>query len=215
MLYLIGPGAGRQRRAGIDHGTAESIPQQDHTHDRAFRRLAETPTLSRVLWLPRNVGRSGSASRSLIDNRGGAGSIIGTELASKAPPDGYTLLMVSAAHVMNPSVTKKAALRFDQGLCTPISDGSRRAHRVRGASIAASPERSRNSIALAKARTAGATQLLPPAGSGTVGHLAGELFNTMEKCKAGANSRTRAPASRVPSTCWRAMCRCSLPACRR
>ena len=43
----------------------------------------------------------------VIDNRGGASSIIGTEIASKAPPDGYTLLMVSAAHVMNPSVTKK------------------------------------------------------------------------------------------------------------
>ena len=31
----------------------------------------------------------------IIDNRGGASSTIGTDIASKAPPDGYTLLMVS------------------------------------------------------------------------------------------------------------------------
>jgi tripartite-type tricarboxylate transporter receptor subunit TctC len=43
----------------------------------------------------------------VIDNRGGAGSVIGTEIAAKSPPDGYTLLMVSAAHVINPAMVKK------------------------------------------------------------------------------------------------------------
>ena len=43
----------------------------------------------------------------VIDNRGGAGSVIGTEVAAKSPPDGYTLLMVSAAHVINPAMAKK------------------------------------------------------------------------------------------------------------
>ena len=43
----------------------------------------------------------------IIDNRGGASSTIGTDIASKAPPDGYTLLMVSSAHVINPAVIKK------------------------------------------------------------------------------------------------------------
>ncbi len=43
----------------------------------------------------------------IIDNRGGASSTIGTDIASKAPPDGYTLLMVSTAHVINPAVIKK------------------------------------------------------------------------------------------------------------
>ena len=35
----------------------------------------------------------------IIDNRGGVGSMIDTEAASKSPPDGYTPLMASAAHV--------------------------------------------------------------------------------------------------------------------
>ena len=33
----------------------------------------------------------------VIDNRGGAGGIIGTEQAAKSPPDGYTLLLISTA----------------------------------------------------------------------------------------------------------------------
>ena len=40
----------------------------------------------------------------VIDNRGGAASTLGTDLAAKAAPDGYTLLMVSSAHVINPAV---------------------------------------------------------------------------------------------------------------
>ncbi len=43
----------------------------------------------------------------VIDNRGGAASTLGTDLAAKATPDGYTLLMVSSAHVINPAVWKK------------------------------------------------------------------------------------------------------------
>lgn len=42
----------------------------------------------------------------VVDNRGGAGGVIGTELAARAPSDGYTLLMVSASHVINPGLRK-------------------------------------------------------------------------------------------------------------
>jgi tripartite-type tricarboxylate transporter receptor subunit TctC len=42
----------------------------------------------------------------VVDNRGGAGGVIGTELASKAPADGYTLLVISLAHAVNPSLYK-------------------------------------------------------------------------------------------------------------
>ncbi len=46
----------------------------------------------------------------VVDNRGGAGGVLGTEIAAKSPPDGYTLLIISAAYAMNPSLYK---LSFD------------------------------------------------------------------------------------------------------
>ena len=42
----------------------------------------------------------------IVDNRAGGEGLIGTEIAVKAPPDGYTLLLVSSAYVMNPAVRK-------------------------------------------------------------------------------------------------------------
>jgi tripartite-type tricarboxylate transporter receptor subunit TctC len=43
----------------------------------------------------------------VIDNRGGANAIIGTELAARAAPDGQTILIVPIGHSITPSVTKK------------------------------------------------------------------------------------------------------------
>ena len=42
----------------------------------------------------------------IIDNRPGAGSIIGTEVVAKSPPDGYTLVMMSTTHVISPWIYK-------------------------------------------------------------------------------------------------------------
>ena len=115
----------------------------------------------------------------IIDNRGGASSIIGTEIASKAPPDGYTLLMVSAAHVMNPSVTKK--LPYDSVRdFTPISVVAD----VPTAFVVhpSLPVKNvKEFVALAKSRPGELNYAT--AGSGTVGHLAGELFSTMAGVK--------------------------------
>jgi len=46
----------------------------------------------------------------VVENRPGAGSVIGTDLVAKAPPDGYTLLVVAASVTMSPSLYK---LPFD------------------------------------------------------------------------------------------------------
>ena len=43
----------------------------------------------------------------VIDNRGGAGGTIGTDVVAKAPADGYTLLMAPTSHVINPSIYSK------------------------------------------------------------------------------------------------------------
>ncbi|HEX6529317.1 MAG TPA: tripartite tricarboxylate transporter substrate binding protein, partial [Burkholderiales bacterium] len=46
----------------------------------------------------------------IVENRPGAGSNLGAEMAVKSPPDGYTLLLISASYTVNPSVYK---LSFD------------------------------------------------------------------------------------------------------
>ena len=53
----------------------------------------------------------------LVENRPGAGSVVGTQVAAKSPPDGYTLLLVSASHAINATLYSK--LPFD-----PVKDFS-------------------------------------------------------------------------------------------
>src|SRR5204862_8154013 len=40
----------------------------------------------------------------VIDNRGGAGGVLGTDLAAKSPADGYTLLLISVAYAFGPAL---------------------------------------------------------------------------------------------------------------
>jgi tripartite-type tricarboxylate transporter receptor subunit TctC len=58
-------------------------------------------TRSVVPALAENLGQN-----ILIENRGGAGGVIGSDLVAKAAPDGYTLLMVYVSHATNPTLNK-------------------------------------------------------------------------------------------------------------
>ena len=115
----------------------------------------------------------------IIDNRGGAGSTIGTELAAKSPPDGYVLLMVSAAHTINPAMAKK--LPYDSVKdFTPIGviadvPTSFMIHPALPA------KKVKEFIAIARARPG--EIFYSTAGRGTVGHLAAELINSAAKVK--------------------------------
>jgi tripartite-type tricarboxylate transporter receptor subunit TctC len=53
----------------------------------------------------------GLAQQVVIDNRGGAGATIGTELAAKSPPDGYTLLLMTVTNAVSMSLYPN--LKFD------------------------------------------------------------------------------------------------------
>ena len=49
----------------------------------------------------------GLRQRVVIENRPGANGVVGTEIAAKAPADGYTLLMVNSGHTVNPGLYPK------------------------------------------------------------------------------------------------------------
>jgi tripartite-type tricarboxylate transporter receptor subunit TctC len=115
----------------------------------------------------------------IIDNRGGAGSTIGTELAARAPADGYTLLMVSAAHTINPAMVKK--LPYDSvkdfAPISVIAD-------VPTAFVVHPSLPARNVkefLAIAKSRPG--EIFYSTAGRGTVGHLSAELLNSVAGIK--------------------------------
>lgn len=115
----------------------------------------------------------------IIDNRGGAGSTIGTEIAAKSPPDGYTLLMVSAAHTINPAMVKKLPYDSIRDF-TPISVIAD----VPTAFVVHPSLPARNVkefLAIAKSRPG--EIFYSTAGRGTVGHLSAELLNSVAKIK--------------------------------
>jgi len=47
------------------------------------------------------------ATSVVIDNRTGAGGMVGTEIAARAAPDGYTLVLVSSSHAINPGLHRR------------------------------------------------------------------------------------------------------------
>jgi tripartite-type tricarboxylate transporter receptor subunit TctC len=115
----------------------------------------------------------------VIDNRGGAGGTIAADLAAKAPPDGYTLLMAAGAHALAPSIY--AHLGYDI-----IRDFAPITLVARGSYLlllhpAVKANSVRELIALAKAEP-GQLNFASP-GTGAPPHLAGELFNTMAHVK--------------------------------
>jgi tripartite-type tricarboxylate transporter receptor subunit TctC len=111
----------------------------------------------------------------VIDNRPGAGSVIGTDAVAKSTPDGYTLLLMSNTHTVNESLlpNKPFALMRDFVPIAPINSAD--LVLVGKASLAAAtlPEL----IQLAKDKPGALSYA--SSGPGTPYHMAGELFKAM------------------------------------
>lgn len=115
----------------------------------------------------------------LIDNRPGGNTIIGSEALVRSAPDGYTLIMVSSAHVINhfllPNLPYDAVKDF-----APVATTSSGPYLL-VVHPSVPVHTLRELIALARARPG---QLnYSTSGAGGVQHLAGELFNLMAKVK--------------------------------
>lgn len=113
----------------------------------------------------------------VIDNRAGAGSLIGMELAARAAPDGYTLLIASSTLTINPALSRN--LPYDaQRDFTPISLTSTiPLLRVTVPSLPVANVK--ELIALGQERKGRMTYA--SSGVGVSVHLAMELFNTMAR----------------------------------
>ena len=111
----------------------------------------------------------------IIDNKPGAGAIIGTDVAAKATPDGYTLLMMSNTHTVNETLFSKKPYELLRDLIpvAPVnsSDLVMVVHpKVQAKTLA-------EFIALAKAQPG--KLAYASSGPGTPYHMAGELFKSM------------------------------------
>ena len=108
----------------------------------------------------------------VIENRGGAGGSLGTDIAAKAAPDGYTVLFTLSSHTINPAIFPK--LPYDTikdfepvGLVASLPQ-----------LLAATPSLQVRSVAdlVAQAKAAPDKFSFASVGNGSPGHLAGELM---------------------------------------
>lgn len=111
----------------------------------------------------------------VVDNRPGAGGVIGIELAAKAAPDGYTLAWVSSSYVVLPSLYKK--LPYDTVKhFSPVSMLVTYPF-ILAAHPSVAAKNVNELIALAKSKSAPLSY--SSAGSGSTSHLAAELLKSL------------------------------------
>lgn len=115
----------------------------------------------------------------VVENKPGAGTLIGTDMVAKSAPDGYTLVVSSIAHSVNPSIMAKIPYSTEKDF-TPVSmiANSPNILVVRPDS----PYKSLKDVMAAAAANPGKLTYASP-GNGTSSHLAGALFADMAKIK--------------------------------
>lgn len=111
----------------------------------------------------------------VVDNRGGAGGLVGTDYAAKQPPDGYTLVLITGAYPVQAAMLK--SMPFD-----PLKDIAMVSLLTSYPFVISvrpdSPFRTLGDlISYAKAHPGKLN--FPSSGIGTVHHLSGELLNAM------------------------------------
>ena len=111
----------------------------------------------------------------IVENRPGAGSIVGTDTVAKSPADGYTLLMMSNTHTVNETLIPKKPFDLMKDLA-PIT-GVSYSDLLMVIHPSVQADSLKAFIALAKAKP-GAMNYAS-SGNGTPYHMAGELFKAL------------------------------------
>jgi tripartite-type tricarboxylate transporter receptor subunit TctC len=131
-----------------------------------------TDILARLMgqWLSERLGQP-----FVIENRPGAGGNIGTEAVVRAPPDGYTLLLVGAFNAINATLYEKLNFNFIRDIA-PVGSIMRAVY-VMEVNPSVPAKTVPEFIAYAKANPGKLN--MASAGNGTPQHVSGELFKMM------------------------------------
>ncbi|MDB5921348.1 MAG: transporter [Betaproteobacteria bacterium] len=151
---------------------AETYPARPVRWIVPYTPAGTTDILARIMsqWLTQRTGQ-----QFVVDNRPGGGNNIGTELAIKSPPDGYTVFLVNPANAINASLYTKLPFNFLRDM-EPVA-GLVRVPNVMEVPRAFPAKTVPEFIAYAK-KNPGKVNMAS-SGSGTSVHLSGELFKAM------------------------------------
>ena len=163
MLALIGSGAAF---------AADPYPTRPVRVIVGFAAGGPTDVLARVMtqWLSDRLGQ-----QFVVDNRTGAGGNIATEAVIKAPPDGYTILVIVTANVINPSLFPNLPFNFMRDI-TGVAGLARISYVVAVGS--ALPIRNITEL-IAYAKTNAGKVTFASGGIGSSSHLSTEIFKGM------------------------------------
>ena len=174
--------------------TTTTAPAAEWAPKRPVRMIIPFPpggavdTIARIVatGLPERLGQ-----QVVVDNRGGANAIIGTELTARAAPDGHTILVVPAGHAITPSVTRKLPYDTLKDFAPIGLIGNSAYMLVVGTSLPAKSVK--EFIALAKARPGQLNYAFT--GHGNATHVAAELFKVLSGIDmVGVNYKGGGPA---------------------
>ncbi len=111
----------------------------------------------------------------IVENKPGAGTVIGSDTVAKSAPDGTTILIATFAHAVNPSLRSKMPFDTDKAFDPVVLIG--RSPNILVVPASSPYKNIKELVAAAKAEPGKLT--FASQGVGTSAHLAGELFNNL------------------------------------
>lgn len=163
--------------AVVGPATAQSVPDAKSFPSQAIRIIVPFTPGAINDTLARRIGQKLSENIKqpvVVENRPGGGATIGTDFVAKAPADGYTLLQVSSAHAVNPSLVK---LPYDSIKSFDFITLAASAPLILLANASVPAKTLPELVALAKAKPG--TLSYSSTGNGASAHLMGELLKSM------------------------------------
>jgi tripartite-type tricarboxylate transporter receptor subunit TctC len=128
-----------------------------------------TDVIARIVQEPlsQNLGQ-----QIIIDNRGGAGGSIGTDIAAKSTPDGYTVLFTLSSHTINPAIYPKLGFNTERDFLPVVTIASLPQILVANPDFPAKSVKDVIDMARAKPNSISYASV----GNGSPGHLAGAMM---------------------------------------